>query len=448
MVQFSKAGRFPYGASRFRRGFGRLLVCLLAVSLPGAVSAQETVLAIEFSFSNPGARSMGLGGAFAGLADDATAAFANPAGLVQLTRSEISAEARSWDYSTPFSQGGRLSGEPTGFGIDTVAGLGTGRSSDELTGLSFLSLVYPRDRWSIAVFRHQSANFEFFGETAGFLRSVPEGGYERFNDQRSNVDLEIVSHGAAVAYEVTEILSLGFGLSYFDGELLSESELYKAITLFDPPLFRPEDIELVSVLSFESTDWAWSGGLLWRLSERWRLGAFYREAPVFELEGMTRSGPRGPAPDGTLVGEGSAAVSLPDVYGLGLAFRSSGGRVALGFEWDRVEYATIIDSLEGTGLEGTTAIDDGDEWHLGGEYVIVESSPIVAVRAGVWLDPDHNLRAREDTSLLIRALRPPGEDETHYAAGVGVAFPGLQIDLAIDLSDFFNDTATTEIYTF
>ena len=56
-------------------------------------AAQEAVLAIEFDFSNPGARSLAMGGAFVGLADDATAAYANPAGLTALLQPEVSLEA-------------------------------------------------------------------------------------------------------------------------------------------------------------------------------------------------------------------------------------------------------------------------------------------------------------------------------------------------------------------
>ena len=68
-----------------------LIVVSVAVHLvPGTSVAQEAPPALEFSFSNPGARSMALGGAFVALADDATAAFANPAGLVQLLRPEVS----------------------------------------------------------------------------------------------------------------------------------------------------------------------------------------------------------------------------------------------------------------------------------------------------------------------------------------------------------------------
>jgi hypothetical protein len=37
---------------------------------------------------------MGFGGAFVALADDATAAFANPSGLVQLTKPEVSIDVR------------------------------------------------------------------------------------------------------------------------------------------------------------------------------------------------------------------------------------------------------------------------------------------------------------------------------------------------------------------
>ena len=54
--------------------------------------AQGGPTTIQLSFSNPGARSLGFGGAFVALADDATAAFANPAGLAQLTKPELSVE--------------------------------------------------------------------------------------------------------------------------------------------------------------------------------------------------------------------------------------------------------------------------------------------------------------------------------------------------------------------
>ena len=52
-----------------------------------------------FEFNNPGARSRGMGGAFVGRADDATAVVANPAGLSQLPGLQFYVEGRfsTWD---------------------------------------------------------------------------------------------------------------------------------------------------------------------------------------------------------------------------------------------------------------------------------------------------------------------------------------------------------------
>src|SRR5947199_8320409 len=56
----------------------------------------ESLSGLQFNFGNPGARSLGMGGAFIGLADDASAAEANPAGLTILRKPEFSIEARNY----------------------------------------------------------------------------------------------------------------------------------------------------------------------------------------------------------------------------------------------------------------------------------------------------------------------------------------------------------------
>jgi long-subunit fatty acid transport protein len=429
---------------RFHRGL--LPVVALLVFSPAV--AQESVLAIEFDFSNPGARSLGLGGAFAGLADDATAAFANPAGLIQLTRPEVSVEGRSWHYDTPYISGGRISGEPSGFGLDTTAGLRTDISSETLRGLSFLSFVYPGKRWSIAVYRHQLANFAFSSEMQGLLREVTGGGTERFQDQRSSLDWEIVSHGVSAGFNVTERFSLGLGLAYHQGELQSVSELYNPLTVAAPNMFLPEDLAEVDIFAIDSTDWGFNAGLLWEFAERWKLGGFYRQGAEFQLEVRSFSGPGLPFPPGTLLFSASSPVRMPDVYGLGLSYRSGSDAWILGFQWNRVEYATIVESLDETQLPVTATVDDGDEFRLGGEYVFVQTKPIVAVRGGVWYDPDHSLRATDDANVVIKALRPPGDDEIHFATGVGLVFNKIQLDLAGDFSERADTASLTLIFKF
>ena len=72
----------------------------IGILLPLQSSAQ---VAQELRFSgspNPvgsGARALGMGGAFIGVADDATAASWNPGGLIQLETPEVSAVV-SWDH--------------------------------------------------------------------------------------------------------------------------------------------------------------------------------------------------------------------------------------------------------------------------------------------------------------------------------------------------------------
>ena len=79
---------------------GRIvLLATVAVALAGASSGQVTNMDVNsdfpYTFLPPGARSVGMGGAFTALADDATAAWSNPAGLLHLSRPEVSVELQA-----------------------------------------------------------------------------------------------------------------------------------------------------------------------------------------------------------------------------------------------------------------------------------------------------------------------------------------------------------------
>ena len=204
------------------------ILILLAVILlsPAGVAAQQPIVPLQLSFSDPGARSMGFGGAFVALADDATAAFANPAGLVQLIRPEISIEGRRWSYSTPYTVGGRIDGQASGIGLDNTDGLRSANSGDDLTGLSFLSLAYPAGDWSFALFRHKLANFEFSSETQGLFGDDTECCPPREFDQRSTSDLDVVSYGMSAGYRIGERFDIGLGAIYYDSSIGTSTTLY------------------------------------------------------------------------------------------------------------------------------------------------------------------------------------------------------------------------------
>src|SRR5213075_3395616 len=73
-----------------------ILIALITVPAVAQNTDIESVSGLQFNFGNPGARSLGMGGAFLGLADDASAAEANPAGLTILRKPEVSIEVRNY----------------------------------------------------------------------------------------------------------------------------------------------------------------------------------------------------------------------------------------------------------------------------------------------------------------------------------------------------------------
>ena len=437
---------------------------LLALAPPLAASAGAQVVTLELSYSNPGARSLGLGGAFVALADDPTAAYANPSGLVQLVRPEVSVEGRRWSYSSAYTEGGRASGPPSGRGIDTVAGLRRPTWEDDLTGVSFLSFVYPKKRWCLALYRHQQANFEMFNVVNGLFAGPPGvGGLQpgfagtvRDEDQRTTLDLEIVNHGIAGAWRVTDSFSLGLGLSHVDGSMRAITDEYllddeSEEAYFAANSFLPERRSHTVDTTMSGTDWTLSAGFVWILDRNWSVGGFYRQGPDFDLVFSVVSGPGRPnRPGGTI----PTPISFPDVFGLGAGYRSDGGRLTVAFELDRVEYSSIIDSLApelvapGSGVvEPGTGAEDGSELRLGLEYALRVVNPVTAVRLGVWLDPVHRIRYEGELDF-DRALLAPGEDEVHVAMGFGLAFETFQIDFGADLSDTRDTISLSAIYTF
>ena len=431
---------------------GILILLLAALLAPAVVAGQEVeaVVPLQFSFSDPGARSMGFGGAFVALADDATAAFSNPAGLVQLLRPEVSIEGRHWSYSTPYTEGGRVEGLPSGFGIDTTVGLTTATSEDELTGLAFLSFVYPKENWSLAFFRHELANFEFFSETQGLFSGGTDCCQIREFDQRARINLEILSYGLSAAYRINDTFNVGLGLVYYDASFVSDATLFFADddspeSAVAPNSYLPERSLLSETISFGDTDWALTAGFLWRLSESWSLGGVYRQAPEVDIGSELTAGEAVDlgVPAGGVLASGSTVLELPEIYGLGFAYRAPDGRLTVTFQWDRVEYSNIADSLR---LDDR-AIDDVDELHLGAEYVFLRSTPIIALRLGTWLEPDHQMRATSGAPV-VRALLPRGEDEMHYAVGLGVAMQRFQIDLGVDIAENVNTVSLSAIYNF
>ena len=441
---------FQSAVDRNPRIASAVIVGLLGLVMPSQAPAQQAVIPLQLSFSDPGARSAGLGGAFVALGDDATAAFANPAGLVQLLKPEISIETRNWSHSIPYTASGRIEGVPSGIGLDVAPGIIKNEATYNTTGLSFLSLVWPTGDWSFALYRHQYADLEFSGETQG-LFGGSDGSPERWSDQQMHSTQDVISYGLSAGYRLSDKFSVGLGLTYYDVRLEALTQEYlwdddSDTGLFGPTTFLPDRLALTEYLFIDDEDWTLSGGFLWSLTSRWRIGGVYRQGFDVSLGNDITAGVAvdyGVPPGTVFIRNRGVPTEFPDVYGLGVSYRTLEERLTLSFQWDRIEYSSIPRSIE---LDDQT-IDDAEELHFGAEYFFLESSPVMAVRLGAWLDPYHQMYAIVDDPYM-QAVLPPGSDEWHYTAGLGFATQRFQVDLAADLSDALNTISLSAIFNF
>src|SRR5215203_5791559 len=187
-----------------------LLVLAYGLAVPTLALAQSDVEVnanVEFNFSTPGARSLGMGGSYLGSVDDATAAYSNPAGLLQLSKPEVLVEGRHWRYQTPFADRGRASGTPTGTGADTLGGVTLSTAESELDGISYAALVVPRPTWALAAYYHQVADFQSDFETGGIFSL----GF-RLRPVQSTYALEISEAGLAFARQWQNGVAVGIGV--------------------------------------------------------------------------------------------------------------------------------------------------------------------------------------------------------------------------------------------
>ncbi len=351
----ARAGRVRRAQMVSWRRLEGMLVLLGVVGFGTSVAVAQTNLetnaGIQFNLSTPGAANLALGGAFLALADDATAAYTNPAGLTNTLDPEIHIEARSWGYTHLFLDRGRLEGfDPTEIGVDTIAGLRDGKAADQVTGLSFLSYVYPRKKWVFALFRHELVHFEANFNTQGaFLRNArtqdPFGiaweSYGRLASLRNRMTIDIVDHGFSAGYRLAESFSVGVGLSYHVFSLDSVAERFNSANVFEATGYSNEDLNFVQTQIGDDSEWGVTAGLLGEsVSTKWSVGGVYRQGPGFDLVAESKNGPG--LRDAFDIEEShkDARFRVPDVCGLGISFKPTDA-LRISFDYDRVEYSGL-----------------------------------------------------------------------------------------------------------
>jgi long-subunit fatty acid transport protein len=417
---------------------GRLAILLLAWALFAAPSvsragevAVDPLTRITISSSpspvGSGARAAGMGNAFVAVADDATAASWNPAGLVQLLKPEISVVGLARAHRES-----RRSAQPAAATDDAWEDLEA----------NFASFVYPfaigRMNGAVAVNYQQAYDFDR-AVHLGFSRHAEAGGagpvlrqtLDVRSVQRMEQDGRLGAAGIGLALEPHPSLLVGLNLNLWHEGLVAGNSWSRTERVESDITVTTITTGGVSTRSFRqvreetqhrrlSRGVNLHAGVLWNLHRKWTLGAVVKTPLRAHLRARTVG--RTVQSTGALSTwdrTESEVLEFPCSAGVGLAYRRSD---ALTFSLDATWTAWddfVLEQADGdrispvsgaplseSGVGSTTAV------RLGAEYLwIQDTTRVIPFRAGVFYDPEPAPDGHRDawgasigTGLILRNL--------------------------------------------
>lgn len=456
-----------------------LALCLFsALPLFAQNTDIESLSGLQFNFGNPGARSLGMGGAFLGLADDASAAEANPAGLTILRKREVSIEARNWLKDQVLSTSGTY---PT---IDRTA---FGHYSDRVE-VSFASFVYPVKNFTLGVYYHAPLRNagsgqvvpqrnDFTGQVEKEVPNfyLPKGGGNGPVTQQQCEALRRAQNDpfACLEYTINPFLTAldvqektwGLAAAYKFGDFsfgaTARYQIFKASS-FTFRLTPTYDFQSISVQATaksggtaldveDKKDVTFAVGTKWAPNDKFSAGLVYKkggsfDSPTFIANANTNF---------DFVKLADTVFHIPDVAGAGISVRPR-PEITINVDAVYIKYSNLVDDFVSTitdvqGLQNPYKMNNVTEIHVGGEYFFTSKIPF-AIRAGYWRDPAHamywNGPLTTPDAVGAAILYPKGQSQNHYAIGGGLAWPTFQIDAAYDTSEHYKVGSISAVYRF
>ena len=427
------------------------VLLVLVVLAPGRAFAgdkgltnSETFSGFQFNFNNPGARALGMGGAFVGVADDATAVVANPAGLVILQRPELSGEVK---FSRFINTINAFSNTPAEGASNT---LHSRDFDDSVVTPSFFSFVYPTERLVVAAFVRELINYESTFETEGIFFNDPAGGVVRLLPVRSQLEIRALNFGLGAAVNLQKesplLPNIGASLEFSLGRIRSRLERFGTQGATGPPDFSNS----ISTETVDGTDLGigFNVGALWHPLKDLGVGIVYRRGPRYDTQQTIN-----------VVGGSSTVLDfgfkVPDVSAAGVSYRFF-ERLTVAFEASFIQYSQLVKNFQvplADAFGKKYRVDDALELHVGAEYIFFVKDIPFAARAGFYTDPDHKIRytggSHDFTEAFDRALYQAGKDRYHGTAGIGVVpIPGFQLDFAGNYSADVKEVSISTVFRF
>jgi hypothetical protein len=355
-----------------------------------------------------------------------------------------------------------------------VTGLQTQTTERDVANLSFLSAAFPLEHGTLAIYRHELANFEAgYASNGPFTQTFGTGGptpsVGRVQPTINDVDLQIVDYGFAGSWRIGSKFMIGGSLNYYrfdfdtstkrftlDGNHDGTISLQERLTTLD---YSDASLFGISTQKGSDGDFGFNLGMLWQPTDKWSIGAVYRRGPQFDYKfAAYRIGT--PAP----FLEGTTDFVVPDVWAIGLGYKPSDAW-RISFDAARVTYSDHAEHVVAQSFVGDIdylTLNDVTELRFGAEYTAINAKRPFFLRFGMWHEPDHQmyfdgdvvpytgtpLTPLENEKNSHAAMFVRGEDSMHYTAGYGMAFDKFQLDAAVDLSDRADVFSLSLVYFF
>lgn len=386
----------------------------------------------DFNITGSGARAEGFGGAFIGLADDATAVVWNPAGLTQLERPEASIVTR-------------FIREAVSFKHETRPRLDY-EDSDGRFALNFTSFALPIAKSDLKLVAAVS-----YQKQLDFFEKSKDKDFDDFGNE-----VEQITEGSggvntitpAIALKVSPVIAVGISINIWTGSIENKSSLEVKGVGRNREDYSADysglNFVIGSLIDFEQMN---NGFPL-------KVGATIRtpfelssEGSVF-IEDQLSSNPG----SGTL--DVKQTIDMPLMFGFGASYRV-GDNFTFAFDYELRNYAqkNLTTELTLPGF-GSASVEERvsqsgknlSEIRLGAEYLIVGEIGVIPIRAGFKTVPtvlsDVNVQYDPNTDDLI--LTPTGEQVkgTGFSLGSGFISDTFAIDITYGIQRYTQKIGT------
>jgi long-subunit fatty acid transport protein len=389
----------------------RVRLIIIVVSMLFLAGTNAGAVDLDMSSTlNPvgsGARSTGMGGAFIGVADDATAASWNPAGLIQLEKPEVSVVYSHFHRTQSYGS----SSQP---GIANEDSIDTDSLNYTSVALPFV-LLNRNMIVSINYQRLYEINKRIQGKILGESTVLD---FDR--DSRGH----LYSLSPAMAVQIIPGLYLGATLNLWDNDLGSNGWESRKTIITDldlvDPVFTLNSVTTTVTkqnVSFEGINQHF--GFLWDISDSLTLGGVYKTPFDANLEiaetkdttdvcTITMFGSTSDCSNPSYQSEEvDHVLRMPPSYGLGLSYRHSDtltfaldvyhtrwSRFILEDEQGNERNPLTGNCINAAGPDSNCAgvnkarLKDTTQVRMGMEYLFIKGKYVIPARVGLFYDPE------------------------------------------------------------